>query len=311
MHPHPLLIMQEVVVNSLNYLIKEVAQLIIGCYVIVFSGTNPNFGNATGWTITIPAGTMLDPCDYYLIGGAGPTSFPSTWTSVSGGIPFSNQYGTNGRAANLNISNSSNSSLFQIVGNLTDNKGQVTLLSPLGAVVSSVSYNSGNNAGTYPNSFSNPPSGCNEIRPIPNPEPPTRQNVNAIFTANAFNRQGIYLDASGIYQAEQTLTPGKSNELNNGPGAQINCSPATPLVAGSHNTTPITVCTGYTPADLNINSPATSGGSTPYSFQWQLSMNGGAWNNIPGAIASIYSPPTLTSAGSYSYGSAITDASEQ
>lgn len=75
------------------------------------------------------------------------------------------------------------------------------------------------------------------------------------------------------------------------------------LTPGKHNTTPITGCTGYNPAQLTFTT-ATSGGLLPYAYQWQL-------NNIaiPGEILSSYNPPQLTVAGSYSYNCAITDAS--
>lgn len=75
------------------------------------------------------------------------------------------------------------------------------------------------------------------------------------------------------------------------------------LIPGKHNTTPVTGCTGYNPAQLTFTT-ATSGGLPPYTYQWQL-------NNIaiPGEILSSYNPPQLTVAGSYSYNCAITDAS--
>jgi len=75
------------------------------------------------------------------------------------------------------------------------------------------------------------------------------------------------------------------------------------LIAGKHNTTPITGCTGYNPANLTFTT-ATSGGLPPYAYQWQL-------NNIaiPGETLSSYDPPQLTAAGSYSYNCIITDAS--
>lgn len=74
------------------------------------------------------------------------------------------------------------------------------------------------------------------------------------------------------------------------------------LVPGKHNTTPVTGCTGYNPAQLKFTT-ATSGGLPPYAYQWQL-------NNvaIPGEILSSYDPPQLTVTGSYSYNCAITDA---
>lgn len=75
------------------------------------------------------------------------------------------------------------------------------------------------------------------------------------------------------------------------------------LTPGKHNTTPVTGCTGYNPAQLTFTT-ATFGGLPPYTYQWQL-------NNIaiPGEILFSYNPPQLIVAGSYSYNCAITDAS--
>lgn len=74
------------------------------------------------------------------------------------------------------------------------------------------------------------------------------------------------------------------------------------LTPGKHNSTPITACSGYNPANLTFTTP-TSGGLPPYAYQWQL-------NNIaiPGETLPAYDPPQLTTAGSYSYNCAITDA---
>lgn len=74
------------------------------------------------------------------------------------------------------------------------------------------------------------------------------------------------------------------------------------LTPGKHNTTEIHGCTGYNPAKL-IFTTGPSGGTPPYTFQWQL-------NNsvIAGETSSSYDPPQLTAAGTYSYNCAITDA---
>jgi hypothetical protein len=46
----------------------------IGCYVLVYSGTS-SFLGASGWSVTIPAGTLLGSGQYYLIGGHGSDRF--------------------------------------------------------------------------------------------------------------------------------------------------------------------------------------------------------------------------------------------
>jgi hypothetical protein len=74
------------------------------------------------------------------------------------------------------------------------------------------------------------------------------------------------------------------------------------LIAGKHNTTPITGCTGYNPA-LLVFTTSTTGGLPPYTYQWQL-------NNLPlaGETLPFYDPPQIVVAGSYSYNCAIADA---
>ena len=73
------------------------------------------------------------------------------------------------------------------------------------------------------------------------------------------------------------------------------------LTPGKHNTTPITSCTGYNPARLTFIT-ATSGGTPPYTYQWQQ-------NNmpVPGETQPIYDPPQINAAGFYSFNCAITD----
>ena len=80
---------------------------------------------------------------------------------------------------------------------------------------------------------------------------------------------------------------------------------------GSHNTNAITACSNYDPAPLNFNPPniAPSGGLSPYTYQWQLSTNGGTtWNNISGETTASYDPTNLITPGTYSYRALVTDA---
>jgi hypothetical protein len=119
----------------------------ISCYVLMYSSTNLA-GLATGYTITIPSHTILAPCSYYLIGGCGKNSSVSGWSTVStGGNPWLNIYGTNGRNPDLDISTSSNSVLQGLhPGEIIDFNGQFNLYDASGQLVFSVSYNSGNNS---------------------------------------------------------------------------------------------------------------------------------------------------------------------
>ena len=105
---------------------------------------------------------MLNPCSHYLIGGSGLSPATTGWTNTgTGGNTWINNYGANGlNVPNLNISTAANSSLQSLVaGNFVNTRGQVTIYNPSGSVVSSVSYNSGNNASSYPGSITNPSAG--------------------------------------------------------------------------------------------------------------------------------------------------------
>ena len=76
---------------------------------------------------------------------------------------------------------------------------------------------------------------------------------------------------------------------------------ASAAISGAHNTTPLTECAGYNPANLTFTTPV-SGGLPPYVYQWQ--ENGIA---IPGATLSDYDPPALLTAGTYNYNCIVTD----
>jgi hypothetical protein len=88
----------------------------------------------------------------------------------------------------------------------------VTLFKPDGSVASSLSYNSGNNSGTYP-VIPNSSTGCslNSIVNLGNAA------ANQNFTYSSY-RTGLYLDANGNYQSSVNDpvpgyygTPGKAN----------------------------------------------------------------------------------------------------
>ena len=230
----------------------------ISCYVILYTGTSGG-GNPTGWSITIPAGTILPACSYYLIGGSGQSPNP-TWTAIPpGGSPWINSYGANGRAVDLDISTSSNSGLQSLrPGNLVNTKGQVTIYDASGAIVTSVSYNAGHNPASFPGSFSNPSTGCNAISPFTNPGA-AANDVTAVFSGAAV--QGIYLSAAGSYLPENDLTPGKTNTLNG--GTQICCNPTITI-------NPVTppVCFSPLAQTTTLSYSATTNAPTLYSITW-------------------------------------------
>ena len=263
----------------------------ISCYVLVYSSTFSGF--PTGWSITIPSNTIIQPCQYYLIGGGGGTAV-GVWQNTSGGSNWIN-VGSYSRDPDLPIKNASSTVLNTTVGLLLDAGGQVSLLDQIGAQITSVAWGTGNNSSSYNNSFSNPDAGCTKIQPLINPG--SSANYNA-YNTPVTGRQGLYLSSLGTYIVETSLTPGYSNDVNG--GSQISCSGS--LIAGSHDTNPVTACINYNPPTL-IFTTSPSGGTTPYSYQWKI--NG---VNIPGATANTYDPPNLTTAGTYEYNVEITDA---
>lgn len=73
------------------------------------------------------------------------------------------------------------------------------------------------------------------------------------------------------------------------------------LTAGSHNTTPLTTCVGFNPAELTFTTNPT-GGDGNYSYQWQLNTV-----DIANAINNSYDPTTITAPGVYAFRCKVTD----
>ena len=253
----------------------------IGCYALVFSGTSGS-GNPTGWTITIPNGTILTSCSYFLIGGVGKNK-PGSWSILPiGGMPWVNAYGTNGKnIADLDISTSSNTALNSVfAGSLQNTQGgQVTLFSSSGSVISSVAYGIGNNPLSYSGSVTNPPAGCTAINPVPTPLDASVGSFNSV------SNDGIYLDVSGNYQPENSLTPGLPNAMNG--GSQITCD--APIVINSANSNS-PLCSG---GDLNLFSSAINGtGSLSYSWMGPNGFTSSTQNpsvtNVSSSTSGVY-----------------------
>jgi len=265
----------------------------ISCYVLVFSGTSYM---SAGWTVTIPSGTILDPGQYYLIGGHHSNLLLSTtWASVPPGNSntWVNTYNTNGKdLADLDLGRAYTSGKAMIIGNLINNAGQITLFKSNGSIASSVSYNNGNNSGTYPATPNNPP-GCASST-IPNPNltitPPF---YNAAYTSFLI---GFYLDENGVYQKTENVpnpgngpTPGKSNNTNL-TGSQIAVTPAPTITVQPVSQT-----------DCKGNSVIFSADFSPLgnvTYQWQSSTDGitwsdisASWPNISGASGSTGASP--------------------
>lgn len=231
----------------------------IGCYTIVFSGTSGS-GNPTGWTVKIPSGKSIPACGYFLIGGiAGAAGVVSGTGYPTGGIATSYptadlDIGTTAMTANAVYMRQGVNA-----GTLPNSMGQITLLNSSGVVVTSVSYNNGNNSGSYPLSAyttCNPSSNTQGNTNISNPGT-SANNVNAGFTAAT--NQGIYLDAAGNFIASTTLSPGSANP------SQTGCAPN--IVAPITNS----VCYNNNAQTTVLSYSATINSPTYYSLTWNSS----------------------------------------
>ncbi len=77
------------------------------------------------------------------------------------------------------------------------------------------------------------------------------------------------------------------------------------LSPGSHNTTLLEGCVGINPSNLTLLT-ASSGGSTPYTYQWLQNST-----PIAGANLSSYDPPAISTTGIYQINLSVTDACGQ
>jgi gliding motility-associated-like protein len=229
------------------------ASVNIGCYVIVWTGTS-NSGNPTGWTISIPSGTTIPSGGYYVIGGSG-TSPGASWSNCSvGGSSWNNPAGT----VSLDISTTYNSGLNSCrPGNLVDTYGQVSLLNGSGTLVTSVSYNAGNNPSSYSGSFSQAPPGCSAINPISS-LPNAANDVSGNFGSNGNKDHCIELHSDGIYYAVNTDgTPGTANPSQT-PGSSGGPTALTTTITNPK-------C-GLSNGSVNIG--VTTGGVSPFTYSF-------------------------------------------
>ncbi|BAV05896.1 gliding motility-associated C-terminal domain-containing protein [Filimonas lacunae] len=82
-----------------------------------------------------------------------------------------------------------------------------------------------------------------------------------------------------------------------------------PTVSNNTITAPgtTTFCGSGSPGSITGATP--SGGSGTYTYQWQSSTDGTTYSNISGATAISYTPPTLSTAGTYYYRRQVTSGS--
>lgn len=268
----------------------------LSCYTLVFSSTSATGGNPTGWTIKIPSGKTVAAGGYFLIGGtagmagvSGGTGYPTggSPTPYLGTADF--DVGTIPVTANAVYMRQ-----FVAAGTLPNGSGQLTLLDASGAVVTTVSYNSGNNPGTYPlSAYTNcGPSG--NTQGTGNIADPGLSSNNVMGMFSAAGNQGIFLSASGTYQIETSLTPRASNSGNG--GTQICSGPilnsitnvAVCFSSAVQTAAPLYTATGL-PTLYSITWSATPANSLPV-------INNAAL--VAGSIAQ-FSIPANTAAGVY------------
>jgi gliding motility-associated-like protein len=246
---------------------KGCASVDISCNVILFVGVTGT-GSPEGWTITIPAGTVLPSCGYYVIGGSGKAfgSGGGGWgASGVGGTAWINPLGP----VNLDISTSSTTSLGgNQPGNLVDKQGEVYLLSSSGTVLSSVSYNISkfSSASDYPGFSDGSSAGCGSLNPI-NAYPDSPNNVNGVWNTTT-GSHSLALTSSGMYVATSTQTPGSATPA--GDGGQMACSSGGPTAFA---TTFTNANCGAVNGSITIG--ATTGGTSPFTY----SINGSAYTS--------------------------------
>lgn len=266
----------------------------LSCYTLVFSSTSGG-GNATGWTIKIPSGKSIAAGGYFVIGG----------TAGTAGVGGSGTGYPTGGAANsftgisdVNLgtlpmtANAVYMKQFLAAGSFPNTKGQLSLLDAAGNLVASVSYNSGNNAASYPLSAYTACNASGNTQGSNNVPDPGNATNNVSATFSAATNQGIYLTGSGTYATETSLTPGTSNAANG--GTQICSGPVL------NNATNAAVCFSTSNQTATLTYAATGAPAT-YSLTWTATASAyfTAVNNsaLSGTINVIV--PANTPAGVY------------
>lgn len=240
----------------------------VSCYTLVFSSTSGS-GNPTGWTIKIPSGKSIAPGGYFLLGGTAGTAGVSSGTGYpSGGIL--NSYAG---VADVNIGSAAITANAVYMkqglagGNFSNAKGQLSLLDATGNLITSVSYNSGNNAGSYPLSAYTTCSTSGNTQGTNNVADPGNSPSNVSATFSTATNQGIYLNSSGKYLPEISLTPRASNTGNG--GTQICSGPVLNNVSNASvcfATTNQVASLSYSASNAPINDSVTWSGSASTYF---------------------------------------------
>jgi len=139
---------------------------------------------------------------------------------------------------------------------------------------------------------STPPTGGNTPYTYQWQNSPNGTTWTNITGATSQNYQPPALTATTWYRLNQTSASGSGTVTTN--AVTITVYPN--LVAGTI-TANQTICASTAPALLTGTAP--TGGTTPYTYQWQSSPNGTTWTDIPGATGLNYQPPVLTATTYY------------
>jgi len=237
----------------------------LSCYTLIFSSTSGG-GNPTGWTIKIPSGKSIAGGGYFLIGGTAGTAGVSGGTGYPTGGIMNSYVGV----ADINVGTTAitTNAVYMkqglSAGNFSNTKGQLSLLDAAGNLVASVSYNSGNNAGTYPLSAYTTCAASGNAQGVSNIPDPGASVNNVPGTFSAATNQGLYLSSNGTYLTETSLTPGASNAGNG--GTQICSGPVLNAVSNTavcFDANTQTVLLPYSSA----NAPAT------YTLTWDATSS--------------------------------------
>jgi hypothetical protein len=167
-----------------------------------------------------------------------------------------------------------------------------TISCPVNATICLTSGNTTYTATAAWNPSITPDPTCTDVSPITSAYTSSGTAIVNPATGNSLNGTTFGVGTTTI---TWTVTDGCGN---------TNCSFTVtvnaPLIPGSINNATVNACSGYNPAALTVT--GTSGGSVPYTYQWQL--NG---VNIPSETNITYDPPQLITPGSYVYSSVVSD----
>lgn len=265
----------------------------LSCYTLVFSSTSGG-GNPTGWTVKIPSGKSIAAGGYFLLGGTAGAAGLSGGT----GYPTGGATGSYAGTADVNVgtaaitANAVYTKQFLDAGSFPNTKGQLTLLDATGNPLASVSYNNGNNPGSYPLSAYTTCAASGNMQGLNNvPDPGASvNNVTAAFTAAT--NQGIYLRSNGTYATETGLTPGAANAGNG--GTQICSGPVLNSVSS------VAVCANASTQTVTVSCSAANAPVT-YSLTWSTTPlnNFTGVNNASIGSGVSFNIPANTAPGIY------------